>query len=56
MADGKALPGLDRLASAVHDEMEDLQALVPTAPAPERSDRCGGNRDTGATEAVDAAQ
>ncbi|MDT0430744.1 MULTISPECIES: wax ester/triacylglycerol synthase family O-acyltransferase [Streptomyces] len=59
VADGEALPDLDRLASAVHDELEDLQALVPTAPAPvcpERSDRCGGNRGTGAAEAVDAAQ
>ncbi|CAM5304007.1 wax ester/triacylglycerol synthase family O-acyltransferase [Streptomyces atroolivaceus] len=34
VADGKALPDLGRLASAVHDELHDLHALVPTVPAP----------------------
>ncbi|MFE9725793.1 wax ester/triacylglycerol synthase family O-acyltransferase [Streptomyces sp. NPDC005794] len=34
VADGKALPDLDRLASAVHEELDDLHALVPTVPAP----------------------
>jgi len=34
VADGKALPDLDRLASALHDELYDLHALVPTVPAP----------------------
>lgn len=59
VTDGEALPDLDRSAPAVHDELEALQALVPVASAPvcpDRSDRCGGNRDTGAAEAVDAAQ
>lgn len=59
VADGEALPDLDRSAPAVRDELEALQAFVPVAPAPvcpDRSDRCGGNRDAGAAEAVDAAQ
>ncbi|MFD5139483.1 wax ester/triacylglycerol synthase family O-acyltransferase [Streptomyces sp. NPDC058378] len=34
VADGKALPDLDRLARAVHEELHDLHALVPTVPAP----------------------
>ncbi|MFE3516708.1 wax ester/triacylglycerol synthase family O-acyltransferase [Streptomyces sp. NPDC059166] len=34
VADGKALPDLDRLAAAVHDELRDLCALLPRVPAP----------------------
>ncbi|WP_327435482.1 MULTISPECIES: wax ester/triacylglycerol synthase family O-acyltransferase [unclassified Streptomyces] len=34
VADGKALPDLDRLASALREELHDLHALVPTVPAP----------------------
>ncbi|MET8173892.1 wax ester/triacylglycerol synthase family O-acyltransferase [Streptomyces clavifer] len=34
VADGKALPDLDRLASAVGDELRDLRALFPVVPAP----------------------
>ncbi|MFI2780586.1 wax ester/triacylglycerol synthase family O-acyltransferase [Streptomyces sp. ALB3] len=34
VADGKALPDLGRLASAVREELHDLHALVPTVPAP----------------------
>ncbi|MFE4689633.1 wax ester/triacylglycerol synthase family O-acyltransferase [Streptomyces sp. NPDC056749] len=34
VADGKALPDLDRLASALQEELLDLHALVPTVPAP----------------------
>lgn len=34
VADGKALPDLDRLARAVREELHDLHALVPTVPAP----------------------
>ncbi|MFE4450107.1 wax ester/triacylglycerol synthase family O-acyltransferase [Streptomyces sp. NPDC056796] len=34
VADGKALPDLDRLAAAVRAELRDLHALVPTVPAP----------------------
>ncbi|MFD9234679.1 wax ester/triacylglycerol synthase family O-acyltransferase [[Kitasatospora] papulosa] len=34
VADGKALPDLDRLAIALREELRDLHALVPTVPAP----------------------
>lgn len=34
VADGKALPDLDRLATALREELCDLHALVPTVPAP----------------------
>ncbi|MGI5038301.1 wax ester/triacylglycerol synthase family O-acyltransferase [Streptomyces sp. JAC128] len=34
VADGKALPDLDRLATALREELRDLHALVPTVPAP----------------------
>jgi diacylglycerol O-acyltransferase / wax synthase len=34
VADGKALPDLDRLASAVHEELSELHALLPTVPTP----------------------
>ncbi|MDQ0792470.1 wax ester/triacylglycerol synthase family O-acyltransferase [Streptomyces sp. B1I3] len=34
VADGKALPDLDRLSSAVHDELRELGSLLPTVPAP----------------------
>ncbi|MET8921809.1 wax ester/triacylglycerol synthase family O-acyltransferase [Streptomyces sp. NPDC004623] len=34
VADGKALPDLDRLATALREELLDLHALVPTVPAP----------------------
>ncbi|MFJ9054859.1 wax ester/triacylglycerol synthase family O-acyltransferase [Streptomyces sp. NPDC102409] len=34
VADGKALPDLDRLASAVQEELRELHTLVPTVPAP----------------------
>ncbi|MFF4166636.1 wax ester/triacylglycerol synthase family O-acyltransferase [Streptomyces sp. NPDC001741] len=34
VADGKALPDLDRLAAAMREELRDLHALVPTVPAP----------------------
>ncbi|MGW4231886.1 wax ester/triacylglycerol synthase family O-acyltransferase [Streptomyces sp. NPDC004980] len=34
VADGKALPDLDRLATAVADELLELRALVPKVPAP----------------------
>lgn len=34
VADGKALPDLDQLAFAVHDELHDLHTLVPTVPTP----------------------
>lgn len=34
VADGKALPDLDQLASAVHEELHELHALLPTVPAP----------------------
>ncbi|WP_326701285.1 wax ester/triacylglycerol synthase family O-acyltransferase [Streptomyces sp. NBC_01754] len=32
VADGKALPDLDRLAGALHDELRDLQPLAPPVP------------------------
>ncbi|MEU4264438.1 wax ester/triacylglycerol synthase family O-acyltransferase [Streptomyces argenteolus] len=34
VADGKALPDLDRLSAAVGDELLELRALVPRVPAP----------------------
>ncbi|MEV0011773.1 wax ester/triacylglycerol synthase family O-acyltransferase [Streptomyces sp. NPDC047973] len=34
VADGKALPDLDRLASAVHEELRELRTLLPKVPAP----------------------
>ncbi|WP_327112042.1 wax ester/triacylglycerol synthase family O-acyltransferase [Streptomyces sp. NBC_01341] len=34
VADGKALPDLDRLTAAVHEELRELHALLPTVPAP----------------------
>lgn len=34
VADGEALPDLDRLACAVREELHDLHSLVPTVPAP----------------------
>ncbi|MFF5724807.1 wax ester/triacylglycerol synthase family O-acyltransferase [[Kitasatospora] papulosa] len=34
VADGKALPDLDRLATALGEELRDLHALAPTVPAP----------------------
>ncbi|MFF5166718.1 wax ester/triacylglycerol synthase family O-acyltransferase [[Kitasatospora] papulosa] len=34
VADGKALPDLDRLAIALREELRDLHALAPTVPAP----------------------
>ncbi|WP_329042270.1 wax ester/triacylglycerol synthase family O-acyltransferase [Streptomyces sp. NBC_00178] len=34
VADGKALPDLDRLADAVHEELRELHALLPAVPAP----------------------
>ncbi|MDF6017307.1 wax ester/triacylglycerol synthase family O-acyltransferase [Streptomyces sp. JH34] len=34
VADGKALPDLGQLASALQEELDDLHTLVPTVPAP----------------------
>ncbi|MGQ4407154.1 wax ester/triacylglycerol synthase family O-acyltransferase [[Kitasatospora] papulosa] len=34
VADGKALPDLDRLATALREELRNLHTLVPTVPAP----------------------
>ncbi|MEU1126714.1 wax ester/triacylglycerol synthase family O-acyltransferase [Streptomyces sp. NPDC005899] len=34
VADGRALPDLDRLSAAVEDELRDMAALLPSVPAP----------------------